>query len=218
MSAPLVYGLGQCSLDYLTTVAAYPAVDGKVEFDDLVVSGGGPVATAMVALSRWGISCAFAGVVGDDAFGTQTRASLADEDVDLKGLRFPPNDLKQTLAQQLLIMETARRVAANVHLPKDTSVLVGMGTAAEIAHPPGGIFQWVRLPPAVDALALAQAAAREGIAINPGPEWSTDAAAAHSSLRICFANAPDEVLREGVARLAAVCQQLTGVPERIANR
>jgi ribokinase len=86
MITPLVYGLGQCSLDYLTTVPSYPSVDRKVEFGELVVGGGGPVATALVALSRWGVPCAFAGMVGDDAFGVQTRESLERENIDLNGL------------------------------------------------------------------------------------------------------------------------------------
>lgn len=82
----VVYGLGQCSLDFLGTVDSYPAPDMKKELQVLVKQGGGPVATALVALSRWGVSCAFAGVVGDDGFGVHIRESLAAEGVDLGGL------------------------------------------------------------------------------------------------------------------------------------
>jgi len=64
-----VFGLGQCSLDYIGRLGAYPPPGVKTEFSDLTVQGGGPVATALVALSRWGLRCAFSGVVGDDAFG-----------------------------------------------------------------------------------------------------------------------------------------------------
>jgi sulfofructose kinase len=81
-----VYGLGQCSLDYLGKVAAYPPPDVKCEFSDLTIQGGGPVATALVALSRWGISCTFAGVLGDDYFGELIRTSLNEEGVDTQGL------------------------------------------------------------------------------------------------------------------------------------
>ena len=48
---------------------AWPSLDSKCEFHGLVIQGGGPVATAVVALSRWGLSCHFAGVVGDDLSG-----------------------------------------------------------------------------------------------------------------------------------------------------
>ena len=50
------------------------------------------------------------------------------------------------------------------------------GTAAEFDDPKGGIFLWVRLPEQVDTLKLSQAALAAGVAINPGPEWSTDKA------------------------------------------
>jgi len=81
-----VYGLGQCCLDYIGKVDRYPPPDVKCEFRDMVIQGGGPVATALVALARWGVSCAFAGVIGDDQFGTIIKATLEDEEVDTAGL------------------------------------------------------------------------------------------------------------------------------------
>src|SRR5713226_3573130 len=53
------------------------------------------------------------------------------------------------------------------------------GTTAEFEDPKGGIFLWVKLPDNVDTMKLYQAALKEGVAINPGNEWSTDKA--HSS-------------------------------------
>lgn len=81
-----VYGLGQCCIDYLARIPAYPPPDSKCEVVELVVEGGGPVATALVALSRWGLSCAVVGVVGDDRFGSEIRESLAREGIDTTGL------------------------------------------------------------------------------------------------------------------------------------
>jgi len=81
-----VFGLGQCCLDYIGKVPAYPPVDSKCEFSDMVVQGGGPVATALVALARWGVFCAFSGVVGNDSFGPVIRKSLDDEGIDTGGL------------------------------------------------------------------------------------------------------------------------------------
>ena len=91
------------------------------------------------------------------------------------------------------------------------------GTAAEFDDPKGGIFLWVKLPDAVDTQKLAQAALASGIAINPGPEWSTDKAHGTSRLRLCFAYPSKETIREGVAALAEVCRREFGVPSRIAN-
>ncbi|HYA02842.1 MAG TPA: PfkB family carbohydrate kinase [Syntrophobacteria bacterium] len=79
-----VYGLGQCALDFLGKVEAYPPPDVKCEVSDPVIQGGGPVATALVALARWGVACVFAGVVGDDLFGSMIRASLDEEGVETR--------------------------------------------------------------------------------------------------------------------------------------
>jgi len=91
------------------------------------------------------------------------------------------------------------------------------GTAAEFETPAGGIFLWVKLPDNVDTQKLYQAALAAGVAINPGPEWSTDKAYGKSRLRLCFASPSREQIREGVAVLAEVCRREFGVPARIAN-
>jgi 2-aminoadipate transaminase len=91
------------------------------------------------------------------------------------------------------------------------------GTSAEFEDPKGGIFLWVKLPDHVDALKLYQAALAAGVAINPGPEWSTDKAYAGSRLRLCFASPSHDQIREGVAVLADVCRREFGVPPRSAN-
>lgn len=83
---PEVYGLGQCSLDSIGTIEQYPPPDAKCEFRDMIIQGGGPVATALVALARWGVSAAFCGVIGDDIFGRMIRESLETEGVQTGGL------------------------------------------------------------------------------------------------------------------------------------
>jgi 2-aminoadipate transaminase len=91
------------------------------------------------------------------------------------------------------------------------------GTSAEFEDPKGGIFLWVKLPDHVDTLKLYQSALAAGVAINPGPEWSTDPAHAGSRLRLCFASPSHAQIREGVAVLAEVCHREFGVPARSAN-
>ncbi|HOI74543.1 MAG TPA: PfkB family carbohydrate kinase [Syntrophales bacterium] len=101
-----VFGLGQCSLDALGRIAAYPPPDVKCEFSGLTVQGGGPVATALAALSRWGVACTFAGVVGDDTAGDAIRASLLAEGIDTAGLVTRPGALSQ---QAFIFAEPARK-------------------------------------------------------------------------------------------------------------
>jgi 3-oxoacyl-(acyl-carrier-protein) synthase/3-hydroxymyristoyl/3-hydroxydecanoyl-(acyl carrier protein) dehydratase/1-acyl-sn-glycerol-3-phosphate acyltransferase len=54
----------------------------------------------------------------------------------LSGLKFPPNDIAQSLAQQLLLIEAAREAVAGVgQLPRErSSVLIGMQCDAEVAR------------------------------------------------------------------------------------
>jgi 2-aminoadipate transaminase len=92
------------------------------------------------------------------------------------------------------------------------------GTAAEFDTPKGGIFLWVRLPDSVDAVKLFQSALAAGVAINPGPEWSTNDTHSKSRMRLCFANPTKEEIRQGITVLAQVCRTAFGVPSRIANR
>jgi 2-aminoadipate transaminase len=91
------------------------------------------------------------------------------------------------------------------------------GTAAEFDDTRGGIFLWVKLPDNVDTLKLYQPALAAGVAINPGPEWSTDKSYARSRMRLCFASPTEREIREGVAALAEVCRREFGVPTRSAN-
>ena len=91
------------------------------------------------------------------------------------------------------------------------------GTAAEFDDPKGGIFLWVKLPDSVDTMKLYQAALANGIAINPGTEWSVNAAHSQSRLRLCFASPSVTEIREGIAALAEVCRREFGVPARSAN-
>lgn len=81
-----IIGLGQSALDYIGMIVAYPPPDVKCEFTGMTIQGGGVVATALVALRRWGLPCYFAGVAGDDVFGAAIADSLRIEGIDIGGL------------------------------------------------------------------------------------------------------------------------------------
>jgi 2-aminoadipate transaminase len=91
------------------------------------------------------------------------------------------------------------------------------GTAAEFEEPPGGIFLWVKLPDHVDTMKLYQSALAAGVAINPGPNWSTDKGHSKARMRLCFASPSHQEIREGIAVLADICRKEFGVPERSGN-
>ena len=83
----IVAGFGQSALDYLCTIHRYPPPDTKCEFHDFLIQGGGPVATALVVLARWGMSARFAGVVCGDPFGRAILEGLQAEQVDTSAVR-----------------------------------------------------------------------------------------------------------------------------------
>jgi ribokinase len=85
-----VFGLGQCAWDYIGEIESYPPSDTKCEMTAMVTQGGGPVATALVALTRWGFSCSFCGLVGRDTFGNQIIKSLQDEKIDTSPIIIRP--------------------------------------------------------------------------------------------------------------------------------
>lgn len=74
-----------------------------------------------------------------------------------------------------------------------------------VRRPHGGISTWARLP-APDATRLAAAAAREGIAITPGPAFSVDGTFEHH-IRLPFTLPPDD-LHAAIERLAQLAADL----------
>ena len=74
-----------------------------------------------------------------------------------------------------------------------------------VRRPHGGISTWARLP-TPDATRLAAAAAREGIAITPGPAFSVDGTFEHH-IRLPFTLPPDD-LRAAIERLAQLAADL----------
>ena len=62
-----IVGIGANVFDTLYMVDKYPAEDTKMRANAVKVSGGGPCATALVAASKLGASCAFIGNLSDDS-------------------------------------------------------------------------------------------------------------------------------------------------------
>lgn len=91
------------------------------------------------------------------------------------------------------------------------------GSAAECWIPKGGIFLWIKLPDEVDVRKLIQPAADAGIIFNSGPDWAVSADISRSHLRLCFAMPDKQTIRDGVAALAKVCYQQTGIPKHSGN-
>jgi sulfofructose kinase len=79
--------VGSAALDLVLDVETLPAEDDRTRAGAAVLAGGGPAATAAVALSRLGTRVAFVGSVGADDGGALIRQGLARENVDVSHLR-----------------------------------------------------------------------------------------------------------------------------------
>lgn len=90
-----IAGLGQCSLDHLFIVDSFPLPDTKKEVIEWSISGGGPVATALVSLARLGMRCSFHGIIGDDEAGRKIADSLRSEHIDIGGVLTRPGSSSQ---------------------------------------------------------------------------------------------------------------------------
>jgi len=103
-----VVGLGQCCIDYLGAVKQYPDINEKEEVSNLTVQGGGPVATAMVTLSRLGASTAFIGKISDDYFGSLIKDGLTSEFVNIDHI-IVEKDKRSQFAFIVIEKETGKR-------------------------------------------------------------------------------------------------------------
>lgn len=86
------------------------------------------------------------------------------------------------------------------------------GSSVTFEIPRGGIFLWVKFPETVDTMKLVAPALEEGIAFNPGPDWSAEPEAARNYLRLCFALPSDQTIDAGIAKLAQVFHREAGIP------
>jgi sugar/nucleoside kinase (ribokinase family) len=90
-----VVGMGLNSVDLLTVVPEFPAPNSKMKMLQFSKQGGGQVATALVALSRWGVKTKYLGKVGADELGQFSLHSIRQEGVDVSSVTIEPNATNQ---------------------------------------------------------------------------------------------------------------------------
>lgn len=77
-----VIGLGACAVDFLGLVSSYPRPDTKNKMNRFIQQGGGPVATALVAMARLGAKVSFMGKLGSDELSRFSLEEFEKEGVD----------------------------------------------------------------------------------------------------------------------------------------
>jgi sulfofructose kinase len=90
-----VVGMGLNSVDFLTVVPEFPTPNSKMKMLQFSKQGGGQVATALVALSRWGVKTKYIGKLGDDELGQFSLHSIRQEGVDVSSVTIERNATNQ---------------------------------------------------------------------------------------------------------------------------
>lgn len=90
-----VVGIGLNAIDYLCTIPRFPVPGEKLRMTGFSKQGGGQVATALVALSRWGLQTMYVGNVGEDEHGILSLSLLREEGIDVALARTVPGAASQ---------------------------------------------------------------------------------------------------------------------------
>jgi len=81
-----VVGLGLATLDVLMRSGALPTWEKGVRLSGFGIDGGGPVGTAMVAVSRLGVPVGYVGIAGNDTIADLKVGSFVENGVDVSRL------------------------------------------------------------------------------------------------------------------------------------
>ena len=106
--------VGISVLDRIFTVDALPKEEGKFFASAFKEQGGGPAATAAVALARLGAQVDMIARVGDDATGRTIVDELAREGVGVDTMRI--NKGAQSTQASILVDKNGNRIISPTHL------------------------------------------------------------------------------------------------------
>lgn len=130
-----VLGLGCVAVDDLLYLPHFPQVEEKVRLRTRMRQCGGLSATALVAASRLGATCAYAGVLGSNELSDFVRATFEREGIALDWLRTIPE--ARPIHSTILVDESARTRTVLF----DLTGTVG----AAIDHPPESVLTSTRV-------------------------------------------------------------------------
>lgn len=85
--------IGQSAYDITVMIEQFPIENRKYSTETLLECGGGPAGNAAYLLGKWGMDCAYAGILGDDSYGNKLKKEYKDIGVDLKYLVVDDNSV-----------------------------------------------------------------------------------------------------------------------------
>lgn len=74
----------------------------------------------------------------------------------------------------------------------------------EWTHPQGGLFLWSTLPESMNSADVLKDAIEKKVAFVPGQPFYPYGSGGHNTMRLNFSNASEEMIREGISRMASV--------------
>ncbi len=107
--------VGMASYDLIFTVDRPLNEDDKSAASSLTQSGGGPAASASIAVSRLGLTSAFAGYLGTDRFGDYLLNDFLEAQVNLDML---VRDVIPTSVSAVFVTPTGKRSLVNYRAPE----------------------------------------------------------------------------------------------------
>src|SRR5512141_3465486 len=151
-----VVGIGLNAVDYIVGLPRFPVPGEKLRMSAFTREGGGQVATALVALSRWGCRCKYVGNVGDDEHGRLSSLLLSQEGGDLAHVRTVPGASSQ-FAVILVEEKTGERT---ILWDRDPKIRVSLKDLPldEIRRARALLLDGHDVPPAIIAARTARAA------------------------------------------------------------
>ena len=84
--------IGHSAYDITIPIQHFPKENKKYPVDEMIECGGGPAGNAAYLISKWGMSCGYAGVLGTDIYGMKIKEEYLNEGVDLRYLVFDENN------------------------------------------------------------------------------------------------------------------------------
>ncbi|WP_309084381.1 PfkB family carbohydrate kinase [Chelativorans sp.] len=139
-----VFCVGLAIQDIIMSVAEIPSQPVKIYARSRREVGGGPAATASVAIARLGGKAVFAGRLGEDAVGQTLREELSQEGVDTRWLKLFPGH--HSPGSVILVDDHGERLIvayADPNLPGDAAWLepesLGGAVLCDLSWPEGAL-------------------------------------------------------------------------------
>lgn len=210
-----VIALGELLIDFVSTESGVDLIDAP----GFVKAPGGAPANVAVGLARLGISSAFMGQVGDDAFGRFLAQTLEENHVDVSALHFSTE--AHTALAFVSLNEDGERdfmfyrdpSADMLHTPRQVDAAAELIRSAKIFH--FGSISLIDEPSRSATLRAIETARAAGLLISYDPNlrmplWR-DAAAARAGIQTGWAHADVvKVSEEELAFVSGKDDLLTG--------